>query len=119
MRCLIRNKTPFQYRTYLGVNKVQVGGLYTGVEKTLYSEPVTRVASISSARGNSQTEQFGTLEGYDKVIVTHENLPIDENSVINIENPISKSTEPYDYIVKRVAKTLNYTAIAIAKVKVS
>lgn len=119
MRTLDRDKQPFQYRTYLDDDEVQIGNLNTGVQVVLYSEPVTRTASISSASGFSQTELFGTLEGYDKVIVTHEDLPIDANSIINIENFVDTADAPPDYIVKRVAKSLNYLAIAIKKVDVS
>lgn len=121
MQTLARNKQPFQYRLYVGETETQDSyGNYTGVYKTTYSSPVNMRASISPASGYSQTEQFGTLEGYDKVIVTDDlSCPIDENSVINIENVISTDTAPYDYIVKKVAKSLNYISIAIQKVVVS
>ena len=119
MRCLSRNKQVFQYRNYLTGTEIKVGDLNTGVVSVSYSAPVTCTGSISPASGYSETEQFGTLEGYDKVIVTNEMLPIDENSVINIDNLVQSSTEPYDYIVKRVARSLNYTSIAIKKVDVS
>lgn len=117
MRNLQRNKQTFQYRTYVGKTDVQRDGYSTGVPLIEYSEPVTRRGSISPASGYSQTEQFGALDDYDKVIITHEELPIDETSVINIENIVDTASAPYDYIVKRVAKSLNYTSVAIKKVK--
>ena len=44
------------------------------------------LANISQATGQSNTEQFGNLENYDKVIVTDDlNCPIDENSVLFID----------------------------------
>lgn len=121
MRVLNRNKQPFQYRTYEGTTQhVDSEGNKTGEKVVSYSDPITAYASISPASGYSQTEQFGTLEGYDKVIVTDDmNCPINENSVINIENTITLASAPYDYVVKRVAKSLNYISIAIAKVKKS
>lgn len=121
MRVLERNKQPLQYRLYKGTDYVlDDDGNNTGVESVSYYDPITIRASISPASGYSQTEQFGTLEGYDKVIVTDDiNCPITENSVINIEHTITLASAPYDYVVKRVAKSLNYISIAIAKVDVS
>lgn len=121
MKVLNRNKQPFQYRQYIGkTDYVDSEGNKTGEKVVSRSEPITAYASISPASGYSQTEQFGTLEGYDKVIVTDDmNCPINENSVINIENVVATASAPYDYVVKRVAKSLNYISIAIAKVDVS
>ena len=107
MRCLQRNKQTFQYKNYVSDTDVQVDGLYTGDREIVYSTPVTCQASISPASGYSQTEQFGVLDGYDKVIETHENLPVTETSKIIIDGE--------EYIVRRIAKSLNYMAIAIKK----
>ena len=95
-------------------------------------------ANISQATGQSNTEQFGNLENYDKVIVIDDlNCPIDENSVLFIDKApeftevlthnataITTTDETisvpmYDYTVLRVAKSLNSISIAVKKVKVS
>ena len=99
---------------------------------------------ISQATGQSNTEQFGNLENYDKVIVTDWiDCPIDENSVLFIDKRpeytevqtheivegqalyaddevVEKTYElpKYNYIVKRVAKSLNGISIAVRKVDV-
>ena len=44
-------------------------------------------------------------------------IPIDENSILWVDQ--LDTTEDHDYIVKRVAKSLNVVSIAIAKVDVS
>lgn len=121
MRVLERNKRPFQYRLYLGKTDYQdSNGDYSGEQILTYSEPVNMRGSISPASGYSQTEQFGTLDGYDKVIVIDDiSCPITETSVINIENLVSTASAPHEYIVRRVAKSLNYISIAIKKVDVS
>ena len=91
--------------------------------RTIYGEPVEMYANISPATGAAQTEQFGNLENYDKVIITRDmDCPIDENSVLFIdkEPEYSLDGDPiYDYTVRRVAKSLNSISIAVRKVNVS
>ena len=69
------------------------------------------------------TEQFGALDNYDKVIVTsHMDCPIDENSVLYIDTTPVKVNgvwSPHNYVVRRVAKSLNGISIAVRKVDVS
>lgn len=110
-----------------------------------YAEAVAVRANISAATGSSQVEQFGNFISYDKVIVTDDiNIPIDENTVLfvdkepeyreivtgtetvfdeelqkDVEKDVVVKLPLYDYIVKRVARSLNSVSIAISKVKVS
>ena len=117
---------------------VDENGNYTGESIVLYNDPVRMHANVSWATGQSNIEQFGNLENYDKVIVTDDlDCPIDENSVLFIDKePEYKDAEynevtaitvtgatvkvpVYDYIVRRVAKSLNSISIAVRKVKVS
>lgn len=124
MRCLNRNKTKFWYCEYLGhgVEVVDEWGNATGVFPPTYDAPVSMMANISPATGQSSTQMFGALENYDKVIVTDElDCPINEHSVLFVdkEPEFGSNGEPlYDYIVRRVAKSLNHVSIAIGKVKV-
>ena len=80
-------------------------------------------ANVSAATGQSQVEQFGNLENYDKVVVTDDmTCPINENTVLFIDKEPafdSQGKPLYDYTVKRVAKSLNSISIAVSKVKVS
>lgn len=120
-------------------------GNETGERILNYASPVEMYANISQATGQANIEQFGNLENYDKVIVTDDmNCPIDENSVLFIDkkpefsdvtsnNVIESNTlfgddtviqkaykvPVYDYIVRRVARSLNSISIAVSKVKVS
>ena len=119
MRTQVINRTPFYYALYEGnTPAVDEEGYYTSEPQITYSEPVLfESGCISPATGQSAVEQFGTLENYDKVIVTADmTCPIDENSVLWIDADVS---EPYDYIVKRVAKSKNGISIAVRKVKIS
>jgi len=139
MRCLKRNKRPFYYCLYKEeIPILDEYGNLSGERIVTYDDEVLMEANISQATGQSNTEQFGNLENYDKVIVTDDlNCPIDENSVLFIDKePEWKDAEyneataitvtgatvsvpVYDYTVRRVAKSLNAISIAVSKVKVS
>ena len=123
MKTMERNKTAFWYMTYADRAPVtdeygnEIGELVT------YNEPVMLRANISPATGSSQVEQFGSLAGYDKVIVTDDvSCPIDENSVLFIDKAVEITDDGkplYDYTVKRVARSLNSVSYAVTKVSVS
>lgn len=126
MRCMNRNKVKFFYALYLG--KAPIKDKYgndTGEYEVKHGSPVEFSANISAAKGETQTRQFGENEIYDKVIVMDENAPpIDEYSILWVDStPTIKedgTTEtPHDYIVKKVAKSLNVVSVAISKVIVS
>ena len=105
----------------------------TGEYDVKHGNPTEGYANISAAKGETQTRQFGESETYDKVIVMdNEAPPIDEYSVLwvdtvpqlNEDGSLAVDEEgnvltPHDYIVKKVAKSLNNVSIAISKVNVS
>ena len=124
MKCLHRNKSIFYYALFK--EKVAIKdefGNNSGEVRIVYDEPVETSANVSAATGESQVEQFGNSVLYDKVIIMDDlNTPIDENSVLCIDSPPSYDEEGnliYDYIVKKVAKSLNTISFAVSKVKVS
>lgn len=124
MRCLVRNKVAFYYALYTGkVAVTDAQGHETGEMKPSYSTPVLMKANISASSGDAQVEQFGTSISYDRVIVTdNTDCPIDENSVLCVDSSPSYDASgnlKYDYIVTKVARSLNSVSIAISKVKVS
>ena len=124
MKTMERNKSPFWYLLY--DKKVPVmddDGNETGDYRVIYKEAVQRKENISAATGSAQVEQFGNFISYDKVIVTDDlSCPIDENSVLFIDKEPEYDPDGnplYDYIVKRVAKSLNSISYAVSKVNVS
>lgn len=134
MRCMNRNKVEFYYALYEGkVLHKNEKGQRTGEYDLIYSNPVSSRANISAAKGETQTRQFGEDESYDKVLVMDSNAaPIDEYSVLWVDtmpqlnadgslktDEKGETVTPYDYVVKKVAKSLNVTAVAIRKVTVS
>ena len=124
MKILERNKAALWYQLYDRKEIVEDEyGNETGGSRLIYNPAVKLRANVSSATGTAQIEQFGNFAGYDKVIVTDDlACPIDENSVLFVDKLPEYSedgTPLYDYVVKRVAKSLNAIAYAIQKVNVS
>lgn len=133
MKCLARNKRRFFYATYLDKTprKDDYGNL-TGEYDVLRNPPKELFANISAAKGETTTRQFGESEAYDKVIVLEGTAPqIDEYTVLWIDttpqlddngalalNEDGEVITPHDYIVKKVAKSLNSVSIAVSRVKV-
>lgn len=116
MRTLNKNKTPFAYALWLREDVTfDEYGNENGVEQ-VYDAPVMTSGNISSAAGMATSQPFGINIEYDKIIVV-DDLPVDEHSVMWVDN--LDTTQPYDYVVKKVAKSLNHVSIAISKVKVS
>lgn len=124
MRCMTRNKTSFYYALYTGQTEiVDENGNATGQYSVTYGNPIKTLGNVSAAQGEMQTRQFGDSESYDKVIVLDDvNSPIDEYSILWVDTPpymVGGSTEtPHDYVVKKVARSLNSVSIAISKVSV-
>lgn len=124
MKTLKRNQTPFWYLLYDHKEIIKdEWGNESGEPKVVYQAAVSAKANISAATGSAQVEQFGNYAGYDKVIVTDDlSCPIDENTVLFIDKEPEYSedgTPLYDYIVKRVARSLNSVSYAVSKVSVS
>lgn len=124
MKAMERNKRTFWYCLYDRKEPIiDEDGNETGEEQIVYKPVQSLRANISAASGSSQVEQFGNLAGYDKVIVLDDtSCLIDENTVLFIdkEPEYDDDGKPlYDYMVKRVAKSLNSVSIAATKVSVS
>lgn len=120
------NEQDFYYALFQGTTMgVSKDGYRTGEKTEVYGNPVQMSASISAATGTSSMEMFGDLDGYSKVIITHDmDCPIEETTVLWVDtlpelDDEGKATKPHDYIVKRIAKSLNVIAYAIAKVNKS
>ena len=126
MRCMARNKSKFYYASYIGETEIiDEYGNATGEYEVSYSNPIEVLGNVSAAQGEMQSRQFGESESYDKVIVLDDrNAPIDEHSLLWVDtlphlNNDGSTETPHDYIVKRIARSLNGVSIAISKVDVS
>ena len=133
MRCLDRNKRSFYYALFIEKRPIMDEyGNETSENEIVYGKPVSCKGNISAARGETATRQFGEDEGYDRVIVLDKpDTPIDEYAVLWVDSTPSLTEEgelatdengevvtPWDYIVKKVARSLNSVSIAISKVNV-
>ncbi len=134
MRTMQRNKSKFYYALYRErIPKTDDYGNATGEYDVIHENPVSFTANISAAKGETTTRQFGESESYDKVIVMDNCAPpIDEYTVLWVDtvpqvdkngalatNKENEVITPHDYIVKKVARSLNGVSIAISKVSVS
>ena len=133
MRGWVRNKTKFYYALYEKQKEItDEYGNRTGQYELVYGKPVEMFGNVSAAVGEIQNRQFGESENYDKVIVLdNPNTPINEYSLLWVDtsplldelgNLVLKAdgTEetPHDYVVKKIARSLNSVSIAIRKVNV-
>lgn len=128
MKCMARNKSKFFFALYKGKARNKSTGKY----EVTYENPIEYAANISAAKGETSTRQFGDTESYDKVIVMDSDAPkIDEYSILWVDtvpqvddtgslvlNEDGEIITPHDYVVKKVARSLNSVSIAISKVNV-
>lgn len=126
MRTLNRNKTRIYYANYIGKTPVkdEYGNL-TGEYAIVYGNPFAVMANVSAAQGETITRQFGEDVRYDRVIVLDDPaFPIAESSILWIDRTPQIAADgstktPHDYIVNRVAVSLNSVSIAVSGVSVT
>ena len=72
---------------------------------------------VSPNKGDSESEQFGTLTDYDRTMTTADTAcPIDENTVLWLDGV--DTAGPWNYVVKKVAPWKNSVQYAISRVTV-
>ena len=126
MRTMTRNRQVFYSADLLSVGMSQdADGNYVE-DNYNFSDPVRREGVFSVLKGQAQPQFYGANEVYDKVITLNMNenylkigsvLWVDTMPVIDEET--GKTDTPYDYIVARIAPSLNFINVAIRKVSVS
>lgn len=119
MRSLLRNQQPVFFKLYEGEDEiVDEYGNPTGSFLPVYSSLKSAMLCVSPNKGNSEVQQFGSLEDYDRTMTTADTkVAIDENSVLWVDG--ANTEGPYNYIVKRRAPWKNSVQFAIQQVKVS
>lgn len=127
MRSLYRNKRTFWYANPSSTtDATDSNGYYTGEKTTTYSTPAKLFGNISVNTNVTISEMFGVVSPYDMTINPMSlDCPMDEGTVlwIGTEPPTDgngdRVAEGYNYIVKRKARSLNFTAYLVSKVEVS
>jgi len=94
-------------------------GNYTGEYTNGYSEPIKAKGVISMAKGELDYSGFGTDINYDKTIILNGiEWDIDEHTGLFIDKePTGEDDVDFDYLVVSVAESLNFTQLAIKKVR--
>lgn len=118
MRTLKRNKVKFYYALFVSREElIDEHDNVTGY-KPVYGDPIEAWVNKSASQGEVSARLFGETIQYDKVLIFGKiRPPIDENSILWVDQlDITKS---HDYIVKKVAESLNGVVIAIKKVNVN
>lgn len=119
MRNLRSNVSPVFFKLYEGQKEIiDDNGNQTGSYAPKYSTMMSAMLCVSPNKGNSEVQQFGSLEDYDRTMTTSDaDCEIDENSVLWIDG--ADTGGPYNYIVKRRAPWKNSIQYAIKQVSVT
>ena len=120
MKTMKRNQTTIYYANFEEVGDVTItdewgNTLKTGEKTVTRTEPAPIDLVVSASTGIVAEELFGSLNDYDRILFTEKGCEIDENSILWVDVPV---TGPHDYVVKKVARSLNFVAYAISKVEV-
>jgi len=120
MKQLVRNKRKFWYAKYNGRTPIlDENGLQTGESTIAYTDPVEIEGNISYPTGFANVEKFGTIVSYDILITVEDpDTPIDETTVLWVYNR-DPLTDPFDFEVRRVARSLNSATLQCAQAKVT
>lgn len=125
MRTMTRNRQVFYSASFVSSSMGTDGdGNYTEMQNT-YTDPVERTGVFTPANGAANDQLFGMNEIYDKVITLNQGEDyLTVGSVLWVDtmpdiDKQGKTTTPYDYVVVKVAPSLNFISVAIRKVAVS
>jgi hypothetical protein len=113
---LARNSFTVYYKLYEGKRDIlDEYGNKTGSFEIVYSDLRSTQMSVSANKGTSEAEMFGTLDDYDRTMVTADTTcEIDEDSILWLDGADTNQT--HNYIVKRRAPWKNSIAYAIKRV---
>ena len=118
MRTLKRNKRPVAYAFYHGVTELtDSDGNLTGEYSVQYTEPVKALMNVSGGRGQADIAMFGLTQTFGRTATT-EDLDVDWNTETVMWIETDPDTEPFDYRVVAVSRTINQVVIALAELDV-
>lgn len=117
MRTLKRNKRPVAYAFYAGVQELtDEYGNHTGEYDVSYSTPVKTLMNVSGGRGQADIALFGLTETFARTATTEDlDTKFTTETVFWIEN--DPDTEPFDYRVVAISRTINQVVLALAEVE--
>lgn len=117
MRTVKRNNRPVAYAFYDGVTELtDTDGNLTGEYSVQYTTPVKTLMNVSGGRGQADIALFGLTQTFARTATTEDlTTPFNTQTVFWVEkNP---DTEPFDYRVVAVSRTINQVVLALAEVE--
>ena len=116
---LARNTQLVNFKLYTGEQEIiDENGYKTGSIVPQYGEMQSAYLSVSPNKGNADLQMFGTLEGYDRTMVTADiTCQINEYSILWVDDQNTQG--PHNYFVRKRAPWKNSIAFAIKQVEVS
>ena len=117
MRTVKRNKRPVAYAFYQGVTELtDADGNLTGEYSVQYTAPVKALMNVSGGRGQADIALFGLTQTFGRTATTEDlDVPWNTETVMWIET--DPDTEPFDYRVVAVSRTINQVVLALSEVE--
>lgn len=117
MRTVKRNKRPVAYAFYNGVTELRDDdGNLSGEYEVSYTDPVKTLMNVSGGRGQADIALFGLTQTFARTATTEDlNTPFNTQTVFWVE--ADPDTEPFDYRVVAVSRTINQVVLALAEVE--
>ena len=117
MRTLKRNKRPVAFAFYEGVTELMDdNNIYTGEYTVSYTDPVKTLMNVSGGRGQADIALFGLTQTFARTATTEDLItPFNTETVFWVEK--DPDTEPFDYRVGAVSRTINQVVLALAEVE--
>lgn len=117
MKVLKQNRQTTYYALYLGEREVIQNGMRTGRFEPIRGVPTEFKVNVSATQGHAYVRPFGLWGDFSAVMVTDDmEIPFDTNTVFWVGK--DPATEPYNFIVVRVSRSLNSTTIALKEVDI-
>ena len=117
MRTVKRNKRPVAYAFYQGTTELtDADGNLTGEYSVQYTAPVKALMNVSGGRGQADIALFGLTQTFGRTATTEDlDVPWNTETVMWIET--DPDTEPFDYRVVAVSRTINQVVLALSEVE--
>lgn len=117
MRTVKRNKRPVAYAFYEGVTELtDSDGNLTGEYSVQYTAPIKALMNVSGGRGQADIAMFGLTQTFGRTATTEDlDVPWNTQTVMWIEK--DPDTEPFDYRVVAVSRTINQVVLALSEVE--
>lgn len=117
MRTLKRNKRPVAYSFYNGITELSdEDGNFTGEYVVSYTTPVKTLMNVSGGRGQADIALFGLTDTFARTATTEDlETKFTTQTVFWVET--DPDTDPFDYRVVAVSRTINQVVLALAEVE--